>query len=95
VDRHRHRFDPDPDPTFRFNADPDRDPDPGPNLSFTHVGKSENLFLLCFVYTSASLRYIVLSIFSASQVSKLSIFWTVPYIEWFSGKKVFFSLTFG
>ncbi len=71
----RHSFDADPDPTFRFDADPNPDTDPGPNLSFTHVGKSENLFCH-FLFTSV-LVYLVLSFFSASQVSKLSIFWTV------------------
>ncbi len=66
MDRHRHRFDADPDPTFRFDADP--------NTSFKQVGKSE-FILAFFVYISASLH--CLSFFSALQVSKLSIFWTV------------------
>ncbi len=74
MDRHRHRFDADPDPTFCFDADPDPDTDPGPNTSFKHVGKSE-FILPFFVYISASLHF--LSFFSALQVSKLPIFWTV------------------
>jgi hypothetical protein len=61
--------------TFRFDADPDTDPEPVPTLRFTHVGKSENLFCL-FMFPSEPV-YIVLPFFSASQVSKLSIFRTV------------------
>ncbi len=44
--RQRFDADPNPDPTFHFDADRDL----GPFASFVHVGKSENCWLLAYIF---------------------------------------------
>ncbi len=75
MDRHRHRFDadPDPNPIFHFDADPDPDPDPDRILLHVlHMLENQKIYFAFFLFTT-----VPFFVFSASQVSKLSMFWTV------------------
>jgi hypothetical protein len=79
VDRHRHRFDADPDPNPIFHFDADQDPDPDPDrilLHVLHMLENQKIYFAFFLFTTMPV-YIVLPFFSASQISKFSIFWTV------------------